>query len=55
MKIETNNLKTVKNYALMQKVTTGYIYKLMRENKIEAVEIDEVKFVDVTKYPTIKG
>lgn len=39
----------------MQKVTTGYIYRLMREGKMQAIVIDDVKFVDITKYPTIKG
>lgn len=55
MQVEIDNLRTVKNYADMQKVTTGYIYKLMREGKMKPVIIDDVKFVDVTLYPKLRG
>ena len=50
-----NTLKTVANYAKMNGVTATYIYKLVKMEKIDFVEIDGVKFVDIAKYPTIKG
>lgn len=48
--IETDNLKTVRNYAESIKKTPAYLYKLEKENKMELVLIDGVKFVDTTKY-----
>ena len=48
-------LKTIKNYAKMQGFTTAYIYKLIKENKMNAVVIDGVYFIDLSKNPTIKG
>lgn len=48
-------LKTVKNYAKMQGYTTAYIYKLIKESKMIAIVIDGVYFIDLSKYPTIKG
>ena len=53
MKLQT--LKTIKNYAAMQQVTTSYIYKLITEKKMLPVVIDGVKFIDFSVYPTIKG
>ena len=44
---------TVKNYAMKEKVTTAYIYKLMKSEKMQPVMIDGVQFVDTIKYPTI--
>ena len=55
MTININPLKTVKNYALMQSVTTAYIYKLLKIGRIKPVTIDGVMFVDVSKFPTIKN
>lgn len=46
-----SRLKTVKNFAHENKVTTSYIYKLEKEMKIELVEIDGVKFVDTELLP----
>jgi hypothetical protein len=46
-------LKTVKNYALGHDVTPSYIYKLVKEGKMELVMIDGVKFVDVQRFPAI--
>mgnify|MGYP001602189194 CR=1 FL=1 len=46
-------LKTVKNYALGEGVTASYIYKLVKEHKMQLVMIDGVKFVDTKQYPTI--
>lgn len=46
-------LRTVKNFALGQNVTPAYIYKLVKENRMELVMIDGVKFVDTTVYKSI--
>lgn len=46
-------LKTVKNFALGEGVTPSYIYKLVKEHKMELVMIDGVKFVDTNKYNSI--
>jgi hypothetical protein len=53
MKSNLKLLKTVKNFALKHKITPSYIYKLVRENRMNLVEVDGVKFVDTSKYPTI--
>ncbi len=53
MKIETNQLVTVKNYALQEGVTPSYIYKLVKDGKMTFYVIDGVLFVDMNKYPTI--
>lgn len=47
------NLKTVKNYAKQQDFTPAYIYKLIKEMKMDCVNIDGVQFVDIKKYPVI--
>lgn len=41
------NLITVANYAKSQNVTSTWIYRLAKKGKIEIVEIDGVKFVDI--------
>jgi hypothetical protein len=46
-------LRTVKNYALGHDVTPSYIYKLVKEGKMELVMIDGVKFVDSQRFPSI--
>lgn len=51
MKIE--HLKTIKNFALDNGVTASYIYKLIREGKMQSVSIDGVQFIDTSKYPTL--
>jgi len=53
MKVEINNLMSVKNYADKEGVTASYIYKLEKEGKMELFKIDGVKFVDVNKYPSL--
>lgn len=53
MKMNTQWLKTIKNFALSAGVTPSYIYKLEKEHKMELVLIDGVKFVDTSKYPAI--
>jgi hypothetical protein len=49
MKVETDSLQTVKNYALQYHVTPSYIYKLIRENKMQSILIDGVQFIDMNK------
>jgi hypothetical protein len=46
-------LLTIKNFALKSKVTPSYIYKLIKEDRMQPVIIDGVQFIDVVKYPTI--
>lgn len=49
MKKELNNLRTIKNFANSKGWTTSYIYKMIKENRIEPIIIDGVKFIDITK------
>ena len=51
--IDINTLQTIKNYAVSQGVTQGYIYKLEREGKMDTLLIDGVKFIQVDKFPSI--
>ena len=51
--IDINTLLTIKNYAVSQGITQGYIYKLEREGKMESLLIDGVKFIQTDKYPVI--
>ena len=53
MAIKIIKLKTIKNFALEEGVTPAYIYKLIKEMKMEALVIDGVQFIDTEKYPTI--
>jgi len=53
MPVNTKWLKTVKNFALGEGVTASYIYKLVKEGKMQLIMIDGVKFVDTSKYSTI--
>jgi len=46
-------LKTVKNFAKGHDVTPSYIYKLVKEHRMQLVMIDGVKFVDTKEYPSI--
>ena len=46
-------LKTVKNFAVGHNVTPAYIYKLVKEGKMQLVMIDDVRFVDTQKYTSI--
>lgn len=54
MKVEATNLLTVKHYADKAGVSTTYVYRMVREGKIDAVVIDGVQFIDVVKFPSIK-
>lgn len=56
MHLNTNNLVRISTYAKKYlKTETGepasesYARKLIREGKINVIEIDRVKFIDVTK------
>ncbi len=49
MKIETDSLKTVGNYAKKAKKHRTRIYQLINENKLNVVTIDGVIFVKVDK------
>lgn len=53
MQLNPKWLKTIKNFALSEGVTPSYIYKLVKEHKMELVMIDGVRFVDIQKYPTL--
>lgn len=53
MKRNLNGLLTIKNYADMFNVTASYIYKLIKEQKMEPVVIDGVQFIDTLRFPNI--
>jgi hypothetical protein len=53
VKVETAYLKTIKNYATNNNVTPSYIYKLVKEKKLDALVIDGVQFIDTNKFPII--
>lgn len=53
MNIEINDLVTINNWAAMLGITTSYVYKLIKENKLQPVIIDGVKFINKAKYPKI--
>ncbi len=50
---ELENLKTASTYARMKGVSTSYIYKLIRDNKLKSIVIDEVIFINIKLYPPI--
>ena len=52
--VDITVLQTIKNYANKRGVTTSYIYKLIKEQKLETVEIDGVKFIDTKMFPAIR-
>jgi len=47
MKVETDNLKTVGNYAAKVKRNRSRIYQLINQDKLKIVKIDGVTFVKV--------
>lgn len=47
MKVETENLKTVGNYAKKVKRNRSRIYQLINDKRIDVVTIDGVKFVKI--------
>lgn len=44
-----NNLITISTYAKSRDQTVQWIYSLIKDGKIEQVEIDGVKFLDKSK------
>ena len=46
MKIDISHLMTIKNFALKERVTASYIYKLIKEGKMQQLTIDGVQFID---------
>jgi hypothetical protein len=53
MKVDISNLLTIKNFALKEKVTPAYIYKLIKEGRMQAVTINDVQFINVKAYKSI--
>lgn len=53
MKVEINNLMSVKTYADRERVTASYIYKLEKQGRMNLFQIDGIKFVEINKYPSI--
>jgi hypothetical protein len=47
MKVETENLKTVGNYAKKVKRNRSRIYQMINEEKLDIVRIDGVTFIKV--------
>jgi hypothetical protein len=45
MKVETENLKTVRNYAKKIKRNRSRVYQLVNEEKVDYVNIDGVTFI----------
>lgn len=53
MKIDVSRLMTVKNFATKEGKTKAYIYKLIKEGRMNAFIIDGVFFIDIIKFPFI--
>jgi hypothetical protein len=51
--MKINKLKKVSNFAAQEGVTPTYIYRLVREMKIEIIMIDGVQFIDTERFPGI--
>jgi len=53
--MNVDNLLTIANYASSRKpkVTTSYIYKLIKEERMKPEVIDGVKFINKVKYPSV--
>lgn len=51
--IKLEKLQTIKNYAHDRDVTTSYIYKLIKEGKMDCYTIDGVQFIQTDIYPHI--
>lgn len=45
MQINSNKLKTVKNYGDMKNISRQRIYKLVEAGRFDTLEIDGVKFI----------
>ena len=53
MKKDISKLMTIKNYANSEGVTAAYIYKLIKEGKMDCFIIDGVQFIETDRFPTI--
>ena len=51
--VKIEKLQTIKNYASDRDVTTSYIYKLIKEGKMDCYTIDGVQFIQTDIYPSI--
>lgn len=53
--MNTDNLLTIANYAASRnpKVTTSYIYKLIKGKRMTPKVIDGVKFINKITYPSV--
>lgn len=47
------NLLTIKNWADKMGITASYVYKLVKDGRVEVEDIDGVKFIDLGKYSEI--
>lgn len=52
-KVNIDDLKTVKNYALDQEVSTTHIYNLTKAGRMDLITIDGVQFIDKKKWPKL--
>ena len=55
MGTDVKGLKTIKYFAIQFGVTPSYIYKLIKEHKMESFNIDGIQFIDTNKFPVIPG
>lgn len=53
MKVNIENLMTIKNYAIKEGVTPAYIYKLIKEGKMSSFSIDGYQFIETDKFPAL--
>lgn len=49
MKVETDNLKTVRNYAKKVKRNRSRVYQMIEEDKLSVIKIDGVTFIKEEK------
>jgi len=53
MKIDISHLLTIKNFAKRMDVTPAYIYKLIKQGRMQPVTINDVQFINVKDYTDI--
>ena len=51
--MSNDNLLTIFNYAKLHDVTTSYIYKLIRNERMKPTVVDGVKFINKITYPSV--
>ncbi len=49
MRIDSNKLKTVSNFAKEKGFTRQHVYRLIKNNEINSIEIDGIKFIILDK------